>query len=100
MAAIDFVLSNPGNLPSSGPLDDPTAVALSGTPFNVTGSDVIAASATRIEDCAAPPRLSNATSMKAYSSFRYEVSAEVDVSAGGVGRGGMVQGYLQLGPKC
>ena len=58
------------------------------------------ADATRIEDCAAPPRMSNATSMKAYSSSRYEISSTVDVSAAGMGRGGMVQGYLRLGPKC
>jgi hypothetical protein len=101
MAAVDYVLADPANLPGSGQLNQPTNVPLAGPPFDyVTGGDTIVATATRIEDCAAPPRMTDATSMKAYSSFRYEASSEVDQSVSGVGRSGMVQGYLQLGPKC
>ena len=100
MAAVDYVLADATRLPSTGPINVPTDVALAGSTFTVNGSDTVLAQATRIEDCGAPPRMTNATSMKAYSSFRYEVSADVDKSASGVGRGGMIQGYLQLGPKC
>ena len=100
MAAVDFVLSDPTNLPAVGPLDVASPVTLTGTPFTVTGSDSVAANATRLEDCAPPPRMSSATSMTAYSAFAYEVDASVDKNNSGMGRSGIVQGYILLGPKC
>lgn len=100
MAAVDFVLSDIANLPAVGPLNVPSDVALSGTPFTVVAGDDISADAMRIEDCGLPPRMSNATSMTAYSSFRYEVAAEVTKNVSGMGSAGMTQGYLLLGPKC
>ena len=59
-----------------------------GAPFTVSGSDTIVAEATRVEDCGSPPRMTNATSIKAYSSFRYEVETEIDLRESGVGRSG------------
>jgi hypothetical protein len=100
MGAVDFVLADITNLPAVGPLNVPSAVAVAGAPFSVTGGDAISASATRLEDCAPPPRMTNATSMLAYSGFRYEVSANVMKNASGMGQSGMVQGFLLLGPKC
>jgi hypothetical protein len=100
MAAVDFVLSDISHLPAVGPLNVPADVALSGTPFAVVTGDDIAANATRIEDCGLPPRMTNGTSMTAYSSFRYEVGAEVSKNVSGMGSAGMTQGYLLLGPKC
>ena len=78
----------------------PVGVAVTGAPFQVSAGDSINASATRLEDCALPPRMTNATSMTAYSSFRYEVRADVSRNNAGLGQNGMVQGYLLLGPKC
>ena len=100
MGAIDFVLSDVNNLPAVGPLNVPSSVAVTGTPFTVVAGDSIGASATRIEDCGLPPRMTNATSMTAYSSFRYEVRADVSRNTSGMGQSGMIQGYLLLGPKC
>jgi len=100
MASVDFVLSDINNLPALGPLGVPSPVTVSGTPFELAPGDTITASATRIEDCAPPPRMTNATSMTAYSSFRYEAEAEVMKNNGGMGEAGIVQGYLLLGPKC
>jgi len=99
-AAVDFVLSDPAHLPAAGPVHVPSPVALAGTPFTVSSGDAISASAARIADCGQPPRMSNATSMNAYSSFSYEIRADVEKNASGMGRAGMVQGYLLLGPKC
>lgn len=100
MAAVDFTLSDPANLPTVGPLNVPTSVGLSGSPFAVAGADVVAASATRVADCAPPPRMTNATSMTAYAGFYYKVDASVDRSDTGMGHSGITQGYLLLGPKC
>lgn len=100
MAAVDFVLSDINNLPAAGPLNVPSVVTLSGTPFTLTTGDAISASAARIEDCGLPPRMRNATSMTAYSSFRYQVTANVAKNTSGMGQAGMVQGYLLFGPKC
>jgi Tfp pilus assembly protein PilX len=100
LAAVDFVLSDINNLPAAGPLNVPSAVTLAGTPFGVTSGEAISASASRIEDCAPPPRMSNATSMTAYSSFRYQVTADVVKNTSGMGQSSMVQGFLLFGPKC
>lgn len=101
MAAVDYVLADPtANLPVIGPLNVPSPVALAGTPFTVVAGDSVTASAIRIEDCAPPPRMTNATSMTAYSSFRYEVESRVSKNESGMGMAGMTQGYLLLGPKC
>jgi len=100
IAAVDFVLSDISNLPAVGPLNVPSAVTLSGSPFTVEAGDAIDASATRLADCGPPPRMTNATSMTAYSSFLYEVDADVAKNVSGMGQAGMVQGYLLLGPKC
>jgi len=36
----------------------------------------------------------------AYSAFQYDVVATLDKNASGMGQSGIVQGYLQMGPKC
>lgn len=100
LGAIDFSLADPANLPATGPLDVPSDVSLSGTAFAGGGADSLSAQLTRVGDCAAPPRMTNATSMTAYSAFRYEASTEIDKNSSGMGQSGMVQGYLLLGPKC
>ena len=100
LATIDFVISNPANLPTVGPLNQPIAVALAGAPFVTSAGDSVSASATRIEDCGSPPRMRAASSMMAYSAFQYEITASLNKNASGMGQSGIVQGYLQLGPKC
>lgn len=99
-AAVDYVLADPAHLPAVGPINVPSPVVLAGTPFAISTGDDISATAVRIADCGQPPRMSNATSMNAYSSFSYEARADVEKNASGMGRAGMVQGYLLLGPKC
>ncbi len=100
LAAVDFVIDDPSNLPTVGPLHVPVDVALDDPIFTLPGGDTIAADARRIEDCAAPPRVGNATSMRAYSSFKYEIRATLDRAETGMGQTGLTQGYLLLGPKC
>ena len=99
-AAVDFVLSDLAILPAVGPLNVPSQVVLEGTPFTMSAGDAITATAARTADCGIPPRMTNATSMNAYSSFHYEVRADVNKNDSGMGQAGMVQGYLLLGPKC
>ena len=41
-----------------------------------------------------------ANSLKAYSAFNYEITADLDKNVSGMGQTGVVQGYLQMGPKC
>ena len=91
LAAIDFVIADPANLPMVGPLHEPVPVALSGSVFT---------SAVRVAECSAPPRMRNATSLMAYSAFQYDVTVSLDKNATGMGKSGIVQGYLQIGPKC
>ena len=57
LSAVDFVISDPANLPKVGPLMEPAAVTLSGSVFDVTGSDTITASAVRVAECSPPPRM-------------------------------------------
>ena len=100
LAAVDFAIADPSNLPVSGPLKVPTTVTLSDTMFNELAGETITASASRIEDCAPPPRMRAASSLLAYSSFKYEISAEINRNVRGMGQSGVAQGYLQMGPKC
>ncbi len=100
LATIDYVIADPSNLPTLGPLNLPVTVTLTGAPFNTSTGDSLAATATRTEDCAAPPRMVAASSMRAYSAFRFEITANLDKNASGMGQSGIVQGYIQLGPKC
>jgi hypothetical protein len=100
LAAIDFVLSDEANLPVSGPLNQLNEVTLSGATFDTADDESIVARAARVQDCALPPRARSASSLMAYSAFRYEVLAEVDRTASGLGRSAMTQGYVLLGPKC
>jgi hypothetical protein len=99
-AAIDFVLADTTHLPATGPLHVPVPVPLDGSLFETNPGDALDAEALRSRDCAAPPRMRNATSMTAYSAFEYEIAADVDRRESGRGRAGAVQGYLLLGPKC
>jgi hypothetical protein len=101
-SAIDFVISDTGNLPMTGPLNDPVAVAVNGTPFEVdtTAGETIEATAERTIDCGVPPRIGLGSSILAYSTFSFRVSAEVDRTATGRGRSSLREGYMVLGPKC
>lgn len=100
MAAIDYVIANPANLPATGPLGENHNVTLSGSPFQVTAGDSVTATATRLQDCGAPPRMRDASSLNSYSSFRYEISATSNLNASGMGKSSVTQGYIVLGPKC
>ncbi len=106
MAAIDFVISDDVNLPKVGPLSVPVTVTLPDDTginhevFDVVGTDTITATAARVQDCAPPPRMKNANSLTAFSAFRYEISASIEKNDSGMGRQGMNQGYILLGPKC
>ena len=100
LAAIDFTISDSTNLPTSGPLHQPKAVTLNGSMFQTSAGDTISASASRVDDCAAPPRARSASSLTAFSAFAYEIDATIERNASGQGRGAMTQGYILLGPKC
>jgi len=100
-SALDAIISNPGNLPTVGKLNQSNGVTLTGSAFTTTGSDSITASAKRTADCLAPPRSgNNASSLTAFSAFAYEADVEVDKVSSGLGRSDMTQGYIILGPKC
>ena len=101
VAALDNILSDQNNLPTTGALNTPQAVAMPGTqPFTLQAGETITASATRLLDCAPPPRARLASSLTSFSAFVYEASVTVDKNATGNGRTGMAQGYILLGPKC
>ena len=99
-SAVDFAISDATNLPSVGPLGIPHAVTTSGPAFTLETGDQLLVQATRVVDCAPPPRSTAASSLSAFSGFQYEVKAAItkDVSSGG--RAETTQGYLLLGPKC
>lgn len=100
LSAVDFVISDEANLPKIGPLMEPVPVTLSGSLFSVTSGDAITASAVRVGECGLPPRMRAANSLMAFSSFEYEITADLDKNSSGMGQTGVVQGFLQLGPKC
>ena len=101
-AAVDAVIADISNLPMTGPLNQPNAVTLSGNPFvaDTGAGESIGAEATRTIDCGIPPRLSNGTSLLAYSAFSFRVAADVDRTATGRGESAIRQGHLIIGPKC
>lgn len=100
LSAVDFVISDPGNLPTVGPLMQPTPVTLSGSVFGVETGDTMTASAVRVGECGLPPRMRAANSLMAFSAFDYEITADLDKNGTGRGQTGVVQGFLQMGPKC
>ena len=100
LSAVDFVISDPANLPTVGPLMTPTPVTLTGSLFSATTGDTVTASAIRVSECGLPPRMRAANSLMAYSAFNYEITADLDKNVSGMGQTGVVQGYLQMGPKC
>ena len=100
LSAVDFVISDPANLPTVGPLMQPEDVPLSGSPFDLLSGDALTASAVRVGECGLPPRMGAANSLMAYSAFNYEITADLDKNASGMGQTGVVQGFLQMGPKC
>lgn len=100
LSAVDFVISDPANLPTVGPLMTPTPVTLTGSLFSASTGDVVTASAIRVSECDLPPRMGNANSLMAFSAFNYEITADLDKNVSGMGQTGVVQGYLQIGPKC
>jgi hypothetical protein len=105
-AAIDSVISDESNLPTAGPLNVAATVVLSDDPlvahevFDVIGEDEVSATATRLQDCGPLPRIRSASSLMAFSAFRYEISATIYKPDSGMGRTGMTQGIIFLGPKC
>lgn len=100
ISAIDYTIEDPALLPTVGPLYEPAAVALTGPAFYANAGDIVDAAAARIEDCGAPPRARNATSLSAYSSFTYEITADIDRTDSGLGRSAVRHGLVLLGPKC
>lgn len=100
LSAVDFVISDTANLPTVGPLMQPAPVTLTGSVFGVASGDTLTASAVRIGECGLPPRMRAANSLMAYSAFDYEITADLDKNSTGRGQTGVVQGYLQIGPKC
>jgi hypothetical protein len=100
LSAVDFVISDTANLPTVGPLMQPAPVTLSGSVFGVASGDTLTASAVRIGECGLPPRMRAANSLMAFSAFDYEITANLDKNSTGRGQTGVVQGYLQMGPKC
>ena len=100
LSAVDFVIADPANLPTVGPLMTPTPVTLTGSLFSTSAGDTVTASAIRVSECALPPRMRDANSLMAYSAFTYEATADLDKNVSGMGQTGVVQGYLRMGPKC
>ena len=100
LSAVDFVISDPTTLPTVGPLMQPTPVTLTGAMFAASAGDTVTASATRVSECGLPPRMRAANSLMAYSAFDYEITANLDKNGSGMGQTGVVQGFLQMGPKC
>jgi len=100
LSAVDFVIANPANLPTVGPLMLPTAANLTGSVFAVSGGDTLTASAVRVNECGPPPRMRAANSLMAFSAFNYEITANLDKNKSGMGQTGVVQGFLRLAPKC
>ncbi|MGK0173294.1 MAG: Tfp pilus assembly protein PilX [Gammaproteobacteria bacterium] len=100
LATIDYVISDSTNLPTAGPLNQPASVTLPSTLFPTTGTDIISATATRVNDCGSPPRARSGSSLMAYSAFVYEIGADLSRNESGQGAGAMTQGYMLLGPKC
>jgi len=100
LSAVDFVIADPANLPTVGPLMQPAPVSLTGPLFGVDTGDTMTASAIRVGECGLPPRMRAANSMMAFSAFDYEITANLDKNGSGMGQTGVVQGFLQMGPKC
>ena len=100
LSAVDFVISDPANLPTVGPLMQPTPVTLTGSLFDASAGDTVTASAVRVGECGLPPRMRAANSLMAFSAFDYEITANLDKKGSGMGKSGVIQGFLQIGPKC
>lgn len=117
-AGVDFVISNTAYLPASGAINTPTTVInctntacttipnginLPGTTFATAGTsneETVTVIATRTADCGLPPRTGDPSSVLNFSSFAYEVEANVDKTDNNRGRSNQLSGFMKLGPKC
>lgn len=99
-SAVDAVISDEDNLPTTGPLETPVSVVLPGAAFYAAAGETITASAARTSECGLPPRLARGSSLRKFSSYGYRVASDVDRIATGRGRSSVRLGYLTLGPKC
>ena len=100
LSAVDFVISDPANLPTLGPLMQTTPVPLTGSVFDTKAGDTVTVAAVRVGECGLPPRMRMANSLMAFSAFDFEITADLDKNASGMGQTGVVQGFVQLAPKC
>ena len=97
VSAIDFVLSDVNNLPSTGPLNTPSPVPLSdSTSLNDT---TVTAESQRLRECVPCPRMRDGSGVQ-FACFEYEISADFHAVTDGRGRSGGVQGFTLRGPKC
>ena len=48
LSAVDFVITDPANLPTLGPLMQPAPVTLTGAVFTASAGDTVTASAVRV----------------------------------------------------
>jgi Tfp pilus assembly protein PilX len=106
-AAIDFGVSDPSYLPTTGPLNDTTTKPITLAPntniddaFYTAADETVTVTVERTGDCKAPPRLRLAASLGAFSSFEYKFSSDIDKRKTRRGRSHQRQGYILLGPKC
>lgn len=101
-SALTYIISNPSNLPTTGPLNTATTVSLpaSISSFSVATGETLSGTAMRVADCAPPPRVRAGSSLNTFSAFKYRVESDVDKTATGRGKSSQRLGYLLLGPKC
>lgn len=114
-SGIDFMASDPSVLPSAGPLNTPVDITLPTSPvtvFQLSAGETIRSlgstcppntpcgQATRVLECAPPPRVSGGSSLLSFSAFSYRLSSDVDKTATGKGQAALRQGHIVLGAKC
>lgn len=102
-AAIDNIISVPGVLPTTGPMNvdsAPLPFTDTTTALKTTGGETITVTAARTIDCGTPPRIGKASSAPNFNTLGYRLSSNVVRTATARGQSSLREGFLQLIPKC
>ena len=99
-SAIDFVVSDGSNLPTTGAINVPIAVTLTGDAFSVETGELVTADVQLTNTCGVLPRMTLGFSAGTFFGYKWKISADVDKRATRRGRSHQRQGYIKTVLSC
>ena len=92
-SAIDFVISDNANLPTTGAINTPIDVVLTGNAFSIEAGETVTADVQLTSTCGVLPRMTLGFSAGTFYGYKWKISADV-------GRSHQRQGYIKTVLAC